>query len=192
MTRPIAVNGVASLIECLLPRDLSEIVIGDLFEEYGLRRKSTGSRGAVSWFVLQAITSVPSLLLLSVRRWSWLKALSAALIAFMVLERIEPAVRRWLAESFDPSLTQQIALSLFIGFAACACGGFLSTWMYRGSALLYSTIGTSFLLVSIVRVDTTEPAWFLTSFVVIAVLAPIVGGVGFITFANGWRKRKRS
>lgn len=192
MSRPISVNAVARLIECLLPRDVSEVVVGDLFEEFALRSQSARQSGAVNWFVLQAIRSVPRLLLLSVRRWSWLKSLSAALLAFMALERIEPAVRRWLAGNFDPSLTQQIVLSLFIGFAACACGGFLSTWMHRGSALLYSAIGTSFLVASIMSVDTTEPTWFLTSFVVIAVLAPIVGGVGFVTVANEWQRRRRS
>jgi hypothetical protein len=192
MTRPVAVACIARLIECVLPRDLSEVVIGDLYEEFELRTQSTQRKRAVTWFVFQAVRSIPRLLLLSVKRWSWLKSLGVAVVAFVVLDRLEPLVRRWLANNFEPNVTQQIVLSLLIGFAACACGGFLSTWMQRGSAWIYSVIGSSFIVSAIVQVETYERLWMLTAFLAIAIVAPIIGAVGFISFVNQWQKRRRS
>jgi hypothetical protein len=180
------------LIECLLPRDLSDVVIGDLCEEFALRVHATQRRRAVSWFVLQSARSIPPLLFLSIKRWSWFKSLGVSAVAFVVLGELEPLVHRWLAGNFDPGVNQQIAMSLLVGFAACACGGFLSTWMHRGSALLYSAIGASFMVAAIASADTTARPWMLTAFLVIAIVAPIIGGVGFITLANQWRNRKRN
>jgi hypothetical protein len=190
--RPFAAEVAARLIECLLPRDLSEPVVGDLYEELALRARSPEPRRAVAWFMLQALSSVPRLFLMSVRHWFWFKSLGVAAIAFLVLGQVEPLVHRWLAGNFEPSVNQQIALSLLVGFTACACGGFLATWMRRGSALFYSVIGTGVMVSAIASVDTNEPVWFLTAFVLIATLAPIVGGLGFVALANRWQKRRRN
>jgi hypothetical protein len=191
MTRTVAVRCVAGLIECLLPRDLSEVVIGDLCEELALRLQSAQRRRAVWWFLLQAARSVPPLLFLSVKRWSWFKSLGVAAVAFVVLDQLEPLVRRWLASNFEPSVNQQIVISLLIGFAACACGGFLATWMRRGSAWIYSVIGASFMIAAIARVESSERLWMLSAFLVIAIAAPIIGGVGYVAVANQWKMRKR-
>jgi hypothetical protein len=115
-----------------------------------------------------------------------------AAVAFIVLDQFEPLVRRWLASNFEPSVNQQIVISLIVGIAACACGGFLSTWMRRGSAWIYSAIGASFMVAAIARVETSERLWMLSAFLVIAIAAPIIGGIGYIAVANQWKIRKRN
>ena len=191
MTQPIAVRFVTGLLECVLPTDLSEVVIGDLCEEFGLRSRSTRRGQAIWWFTVQSARSVPRLLFLSVKRWSWFYSLGVAALAFLVLDRLEPLVRRWLWSNFEPSVLQQIAVSLTIAFLACACGGFLATFMRRGSAWIYSAISASFIVAGIARVETSEQLWMLSAFLIIALAAPIIGGVGCIAVVNQWKSRKR-
>jgi hypothetical protein len=189
--RPLPVRVIARLTECLLPRDPADAVIGDLLEEFSVRAQTMRQVRATAWFAGQAVRSVPRLLLLSVNRWSWLKSLGVAVLAFEVLERLEPIVRRWLVTSLEPDINERIVISLLVGFASCACGGCLATWMRRGSALIYSAIGTSFLVYASVTMDVDEPLWIPTAFIVTALLAPIIGGVGFIFLADHWQRRRR-
>lgn len=188
--RPLAVRGVARLIECLLPRECSELVVGDLYEEFALR--SHDRRDAVRWFMLQSVRSVPGLLWLSLRRWSWLKALAVAGLAFLLLGELEPVVARWLLGSFEFSSGQLLALSFLVGFCACACGGFLSTWAHRGSAVVYSAISSGFIVYALARFGTDDPLWIPLTFFGIAVIAPIVGGIGLTALANQWHRRSHA
>jgi hypothetical protein len=48
------------------------------------------------------------------------------------------------------------------------------------------------MVAAIASADTTARPWMLTAFLAIAIIAPIIGGVGFITLANQWRNRKRN
>jgi len=190
-SRPVPVKVIARLAECLLPRDLGDAVIGDLLEEFSVRAQTTRQVRATTWFAQQAVRSVPRLLLLSVNHWSWLKSLGVAVLAFEVLERLEPIVRRWLLTSLEPGINERILISLVVGFASCACGGCLATWMRRGSALIYSVIGTSLLVYASVTMEVDEPLWIPTAFIVTALVAPIIGGVGFISLADHWQRWRR-
>lgn len=189
MRRSFAVRFAARLLECLLPRDLSEVVVGDLYEELAIRERTVPRARACIWFMGQVARSLPRLMIFTVDYRSWLKSLAVAAVAFLVLRQIEPPVHRWLGKTFEPGVNTQLLVSMLIGFASCACGGFLATWMHRGSALIYSAIGTSVLVFAIARVDVGEPLWIPASFVLIAMIAPIIGGVGFITLAGRRRRR---
>lgn len=180
------------LIESLLPQGLSEPMIGDLYEEMALRAETKRARRRAVWFASQACRSLPRMFLLSLKRWYWLKSLAIAALTFWLLGQLEPLVYRWLGNNFEPNVTQQIVISLAIGFASCASGGFVSTLMHRGSALLYSAIGTTFMVYGITVGGSSAPTWYLTAFVLIALIAPIVGGAGFASLAHRLQRRRRS
>jgi len=175
-------------MECMLPRELGELAVGDLNEEFALRAQSTSRARATYWFAAQAIRSVPRLLLLSTRGFAWLKSLGVALAAWFALGYIEPYMHRLVSMIIEPGFTAQLIVSLVIGFTACACGGMLATWAHRGSAVLYSLIGTGVLLSMMVLRDPDLPTWFLAAFVVVALVAPIAGGVAFVSLASRLRK----
>jgi hypothetical protein len=192
VTRPLAVIWLSRLMECLLPRDVGELVVGDLNEEFALRMRSTPGGQATAWFALQVAVSVPRLLMLSVTRLTWLKSLGVAVAAYLALGLLEPYMHRFVSLLIEPGFHLQLIVSLCVGFTACGCGGFLSTWIHRGSAVMYSLIGTGFLAsMMMTRVNPDLPTWFLTAFLVVAFVAPIVGGVAFISCANRSAKRSR-
>lgn len=178
-------------MECLLPRDIGEIVVGDLNEEFVLRAQATSRARAIRWFAAQAARSVPRLLLQSLRRWSWLKSLGVALAAWLALGLVEPYAHGVLSGFVDAGFRMQLVIDLAVGFAACACGGFLATWLHRGSALLYSLIGTGFLASMMTGANPELPAWFLAAFLAIALVAPIIGGSVFVSLAGRPGKPKR-
>lgn len=188
--RPLAVKLFSGLMECLLPRDLGELVVGDLNEEFVLRMRSMSGARATGWFAMQAAVSVPRLLVLSVRRLSLFKSLSVAVAAYLAFGLVEPYMHRVVSLFVEPGFHIQLILDLCVGFTACACGGFLSTWIHRGSAVVYSLIGTGVLAsMMMTRVNPDLPSWFLTAFLVVAFVAPIVGGVAFISCANRLARR---
>lgn len=191
VTRPLAITSLSRLMECLLPHDVGELVVGDLNEEFALRVQSTSRTRATWWFVVQAAGAVPRLLVLSVRRLSWFKSLGVAVAAYLVIGLVEPYMHRALSAFIEPGFHVRLVIDLCVGFTACACGGFLSTWVHRGSALLYSVIGTGFLATAMTRANPDLPSWFLTAFLVVALVAPIVGGVAFVSCANRMTRRKR-
>jgi hypothetical protein len=192
VTRPLAVIWISRLMESVLPRELGELVVGDLNEEFALRTRSQPSAGATAWFAMQAAASVPRLLVLSVRRLSWLKSFGVAVVAYLALGLVEPYMHRFMSLIIEPGFRLQLIIDLCIGFTACACGGFLSTWIHRGSAFVYSLIGTGFLAsMMMTRVNPDLPSWFLAAFLAVAFVAPIVGGVVFISCANRLAGRGR-
>lgn len=192
VTRPLAVTWLSSLMECLLPRDLGELVVGDLNEEFALRIRSMSSARATRWFAMQAAASVPRLLVFSVRPLSWLKSLGVAVAAYLLLGQLEPYMHRLASLVIEPGFQLQLVIDLLVGFAACACGGFLSTWVHRGSAVAYSLIGTGFLTsMMMTRVNPSLPFWFPTAFLVVAFVAPIVGGIAYISCARRLAQRGR-
>jgi len=192
VTRPLAVMWLSRLMECLLPRDLGEVVVGDLNEEFVLRVQLMSDARATVWFAIQAAVSVPNLLMLSTRRLSWFKSLCVAAVAFLVLGQVEPYMHRFVSLIIEPGFRVQLLIDLCVGFTACACGGFLATWINRGSAALYSLISTGFLaLMMMTSVHPDLPAWFLATFLVIALVAPVVGGFAYLSFANRLMNRYR-
>jgi hypothetical protein len=192
VTRPLAVTWLSRLMECLLPRDLGELVVGDLNEEFALRVRSMSCARATGWFAIQAAVSVPRLLVLSCRRLSWFKSLGVAVAAYLALGMVEPYMHRFVSLIVQPGFNVQLVLNLCVGFTACACGGFLSTWIHRGSAVLYSLISAGILASMVMtRMSPDLPLWFPAAFLVVALVAPIVGGVVFISCANRLTRRNR-
>lgn len=190
---PRTVGWLSGLMECLLPRELGEVAVGDLNEEFPLRAQATSRARATWWFASQAAMSVPRLLLLSTRRLSWLKSVGVAVAAYVALGYAEPYMHRFVSLIAEPGFRAQLVLDLCVGFTACASGGFLSTWVHRGSAVLYSLISTAYLAFVMTRygVNPELPAWFPVSFLVVALIAPIVGGFAFVSFARRWVKPTR-
>ena len=71
-------------------------------------------------------------------------------------------------------------------------GGFFTATEAAAMAVVYSLISTGFLAsMMMTRVNPDLPSWFLTAFLAVALVAPIVGGVTFITCANRLTGRKR-
>lgn len=191
MTPPLAVTCLSGLMECLLPRDIGEVAVGDLNEEFALRAQTVSRARATAWFLGQAVRSLPRLLAQSVRRWSWLRSLAVAVVAWYALGYVEPYAHRLLSAYIDAGFGMQRLIDLGVGFTACACGGFLATCLQRGSALLYSLIGTGFMATMMTGTNPELPSWLLAAFLATAFVAPIVGGVAFVSLAGRSARRRR-
>lgn len=190
MRRPLPVAAIGGLMGAVLPRDLGDPAVGDLYEEFGLRAAATSRPRATAWFAAQAAGSVPRLLWLSARRLSSVLSLAVAAASFFVLGLIEPYMHRALAAVVSPPLVWQLIVDLLVGFAACACGGFVATSLRRGSAAIYSLIGTAYIVSGLPGMNPELPLWFPAAFVVVALVAPVTGGAAFIAISQRWSRRR--
>ena len=55
LSRPLTVTCLSTLMECVLPRDLGELAVGDLNEEFALREQTTSRARASAWFAMHAL-----------------------------------------------------------------------------------------------------------------------------------------
>ena len=184
MRQSITAAWLICVLESLLPRDIGEIVAGDLTEEFQLRNQASSRARAILWLSWQVVTSAPGLLQLSVLRWSLFRSLTVALLAFGALIFVESCVRRVLEAVFEIRFPLNLCVDLLVGFAVCLGAGFCATWMHRGSAMPLALIGTITLGAMAFVQGAQAPHWYLTIFILIALFAPIAGGAVFIAKAK--------
>ena len=184
MRPPLAIRAVASVMEAVLPRDVGEAALGDLNEEYLLRAQSTSSPRAAAWMTWQVASSMPRLFWMSAKRLSWLVTLGVAAGTFYVLGLIEPYMHRAIYGVIAPAFFWQLIVDLCVGFTACACGGFLATCLRRGSAAIYALIGTGYIVSGLPNVNPELPVWFVAAFLVVAFVAPLLGGAVFVAVSH--------
>jgi len=188
--RPVIVAVIEGLMEAVLPRQLGEVAVGDLVEEYRLRTRTMSTAGSAVWFAGQAARSLPRLLLVSARPLSLLLSLGVAGACFLLLSFVERYLHRAVDAVIEPSTFFWLLMSdLAVGFTACACGGFLSTCLRRGSAAVYSLIGTAVIVSALPRMSPDLPGWFAAAFLVVAFVAPIAGGATFVSLARRFAGR---
>jgi len=192
MRRPVLIAAIAGVMEAVLPRHLGEAAVGDLEEEYLIRARTMSRAGSAAWFAGQAVRSLPGLLLVSAKPLSFLLSLGVAGSSYYVLGLIERYMHRAVDVVIEPPTIFWLLMSdLAVGFMACACGGFLSTCLRRGSAAIYSLIGTAFIVSAMRNMNPDLPTWFPIAFLVVAFVAPITGGAAFVSLARRLAGRPR-
>jgi hypothetical protein len=77
------------LLACAAAPDDRRYILGDLAEEYAVRRAGTSRMSATWWYWTQVLRSVPWLLWIPVRRSGWLATLGVALLACAVQAAVE-------------------------------------------------------------------------------------------------------
>ena len=185
MSRPLSVTAIESFMEAVLPRQLGEVAVGDLVEEYRIRARTMSPAKSALWFAWQAGSSLPRLLLMSAKPLPVLLSLGVAGVCFYLLGFAEHYMHVALDAVYEPPTFFWLLISnLAVGFTACACGGFLSTSLRRGSAAIYSLIGTALIVSDLPHAGSEVPVWFAATFVVVAFVAPITGGAAFVALAR--------
>ncbi|HEY4341417.1 MAG TPA: hypothetical protein VGM97_15845 [Steroidobacteraceae bacterium] len=82
MTVNFSLRAATWIFSQLAPREESEAMVGDLFEEFTLRTTTGSASIAARWCLQQIISSTPALLLAGFRRGAWTPALIAAVLGF--------------------------------------------------------------------------------------------------------------
>jgi hypothetical protein len=82
MTGHVSLRAATWIFSQLAPRDESEAMLGDLYEEFALRAAAASTPAAARWCLRQIMTSTPALLWAGFRRGAWIPALIAAVLSF--------------------------------------------------------------------------------------------------------------
>jgi hypothetical protein len=110
MTLPGRAQLATSLLSCVLPQQDVETIIGDLEEEYVERSQCRSER--VSWYWIQVVRSLPTLLWLPIHRNGWRSTIAVAFVACAAQAAIEvgTGVTLFLLSSSDAWWSSGVAL----------------------------------------------------------------------------------
>jgi len=169
------------LLECLLPVQFRDAILGDLAEEFLLRASSSRS-SARRWFWGQAFRSLPFLL------WSLLRsefAFSTGIAAVVFLSMAglkftaDLVIRRWVA----PAPLTEVVLAPIIFLSLSMLGGCLAGRIRRAAAVFLALMvaTTVVVLIALNPCPIPVPWWyqfgFLTFGPMTVLLAPAILGV---------------
>ena len=159
-----------------------------MIEEFLLRARASSTGRAGAWLLWQIATSIPKLLFLSIRRWSGLTSIAVAVVAFAVLILVEQLVSSAIRAAFEINVSIRPFVDLLVSFAVCAFVGFSATWVYRGAVMPLAVIATIVIALMVRAPGSQFPYWYQVAFVLIELIAPIMGGAALVRTAHRSRK----
>jgi hypothetical protein len=174
LTSPRVPRLAVWLLHCVLPSRDRDAVLGDLYEEYGIRATASVS-AATRWYWGQVCRSVPSLVLATARRGRWLLTISIALAAYVVVGTINVAGTALVARLLDsPAATSRVS-GMFVGLTAIAAGGYIAAWIRPAAAIMLGALVAIVAVVLMVSPSDTAPLWYQLTFLVCGPLAAAAG-----------------
>jgi hypothetical protein len=163
------------LLHCVLPSRDRDVVLGDLYEEYGIRAAVSVS-AANRWYWGQACRSIPRLVLAAVRRGRWLLTLSIALAAYVVVGTINVVVAAVVARLLDDEVATSRVSGMFVGLTAIAAGGYIAAWIRPAAAIMLGALVAIVAIILMVSPSDTAPLWYQLTFLVFGPMAATAGG----------------
>ena len=162
-------------LSCLLSEADQEAVIGDLIEEYELRR-SQSSRNVSWWYWNQVLRSVLPLLWTAVRRTQWPGILGAAVAAYVLVTIIESAASIAVQQLIVPGAFVQGLISLTVTLSAIVLGGYVAARIRRGAAAALAVLIALTVVALMTATSESAPLWYQVGFLVFGPLASLAGG----------------
>jgi hypothetical protein len=164
------------LLGYFLPELDRQAILGDLVEEYGIRVRSASTSNATSWYWSQVGRSIPPVLWASIRRGAWLSTVGVAIGAYVVAGMIEFASVAVLAKLLSPVGRVFTVLSVIVGLATMALGGYFAAWVRPAAATILAGIVIIVIVVLFLTMRDSAPLWYGLTFLIFGPLAALGGG----------------
>lgn len=165
------------LLECLLPEEDRDAVIGDLIEESALRAR-TSTRASVTWWCWgQVARSISRVLWSGLRRGNWLRTLGVASAVYVAASALEALSVGLLSRLLLPHSPVTTVLNAIVGLATMVLGGYVADSIRQGAApALAAVILIVVLLLFVTMSSTSAPLWYGLTFLIAGPLAALTGG----------------
>jgi hypothetical protein len=164
------------LLECVLPEEEREAVIGDLVEESALRARASTRATATWWCWGQVARSIPVVLCSNRRRRHWLGTLGVATAAYVAAGVLESLALFAISILLRPDAQLAIVLSVIVGLATMALGGYVAAWVRQGAASALAAIILISVAVLALTMPHSAPLWYGLTFLIAGPLAALAGG----------------
>jgi hypothetical protein len=187
---PPALPQVAKwLLECLLPEGHRDTIVGDLIEESALRARESTRITTAWWCWGQVARSIPLVLWSDVRRRRWFSTLGVAIAAYVSAGVIEFASTAVISRMFHPNARLATVLSVIVGLATMALGGYVAASIRQGAAPVLAGIILIVVGVLLVAMPNSAPFWYGLTFLIAGPLAALAGGWLNVTRRSGQTHR---
>ena len=163
----------AWLLERLLPAPVLEYALGDLAEEYVLRKESGSA--ATRWYWLQIARSLPVLFRHAVRSAGTFRTIAVALVLQFAASTTETLTLTGIGFLGLSELTLQL-VSVVIGLAGAACAGYVAARIRPPAAPLMAAITFAVVVTLMLTNGDGVPLWYQVLFLLAGPLAPLAGG----------------
>lgn len=173
------------LLECLLPERHRDTIIGDLVEESALRARASTRITTAWWCWWQVARSIPLLLWSDLRRRRWLSTLGVGIAAYVSASVIEFVSTAVISRMFRPDARLAPVLSVIVGLATMALGGYVAASIRQGAAPVLAGIILIVVGVLLVTMPNSAPFWYGLTFLIAGPLAAVAGGWLNVTRRTG-------
>lgn len=176
------------LLQCLLPEDTGEAIVGDLEEELSRRVRSGPRLAAAWWYGRQVAGSIVSLTCASLRARGP-ATIGVAVVAYAAASLIELAAGTVVSRVLPFGGAYELTVDLVLGLAAFAVAGYFATRFHRGAAVALSLIVVTVVLILMLTMPGTVPAWYAAAFLIAGPAAPLAGALLFVRRSRTARRR---
>lgn len=177
--RRVGVDWLEMLLKCLLPKDTSEAIAGDLEEELLQRAQSDSRFQAVCWYWRQVAGSVLLLACASMRKGGP-ATIGVAVVAYVAASLTELATGAVASTLLPLGGAHRLFVELIVGFAAFAAAGYFATGVRRGAAVPLAFMVVAVVVILILEIPDSVPYWYAVAFLIIAPAAPLAGALLFV------------
>ena len=166
-------------VEWLLPRQLVDELVGDIVEEFELRRRSAPGSANTLWALSQLTRSLGPVTWTSVRRESWLVTIGAGIGSFVVVNFVEAAADALILPPLAAHAQLQAGVGLLLGLGAMALGGYLAARVRSAAPIVLSVMIFITVAVLMGMGVGSVPLWYQLGFLIFGPLASLKGGTLF-------------
>lgn len=177
MTAPTPPRLAGWLLATFLPESERETIPGDLAEEFAVLAADESPARARRWYWRQTSASLWPLFRTNARRGGWLKAIGAALAAYIVVAAVVIAGDMLSARLLHTGGGRAFAIvSLVIAVPAMTLGGYLAAWMWPPGAKALAALVTVMGFLSLAVTGDGAPAWYQVTLIAIGFSGSLLGG----------------
>jgi hypothetical protein len=170
-------QGLASrLLQSLLPEKDRDAVVGDLIEESALRARASSRTSATWWYWGQVARSIPLVLWSELQRRHWFGTLGVAILIYTAASVLESVGTFLVLELFHPDPRLATVLSVIVGLATMALGGYVAASIRQGAPRVLAGIIFIVVVVLFMTVPSSAPLWYGLTFLIAGPAAALAGG----------------
>lgn len=177
--RRVGVDWLEMLLKCLLPKDISEAIAGDLEEEFLERARSNSRFQAVCWYWRQVAGSVLLLACASMRKGGS-ATIGVAVVAYAAASLTEFAAGAVASTLLPLGGVYTLFVQLIVSLAAFAAAGYIATGVRLGAAVPLAFMVVAVVVILMLAIPDSVPSWYAVAFLIIGPAAPLAGALLFL------------
>jgi hypothetical protein len=166
-----AVDVATWMFSWLVSKGEREPLLGDLAEEYALRRNTASASAAFKWYLQQICASAPPLLYAQLTRAGWIATAGVALLAYIGVGLAELMVNRVISSSppvYNP-------LGLLITFPMVVLIGYFAARFRRRAAIVLGAMMLLAVAVMTAWSRESAPVWYRIAYFFAGPAAAFIG-----------------